>query len=132
MGWGVNNDETFPALIASKVEVPVLNLGVASYGTVREVIRIRMHPRFQDANCIVYQYSWNDFETRTASFSPWVPYLLPRRKEFEALLADYGKRKINLQDVMLQTFDFLVNHSTRDCCEYLRNGMSSPWRMMIL
>ena len=62
MGWGVNNDETFPALIASKVEVPVLNLGVASYGTVREVIRIRMHPRFQDANCIVYQYSWNDFD----------------------------------------------------------------------
>ena len=109
MGWGVNNDETFPALIASKVEVPVLNLGVASYGTVREVIRIRMHPRFQDANCIVYQYSWNDFDENSV-FLAMGALPPPTPERFEALLADYGKRKINLQDVMLQTFDFLVNH----------------------
>ena len=98
--------------------MPVLNLGVASYGTVREVIRIRMHPRFQDANCIVYQYSWNDFD-ETASFSPWVPYLLPRRKD-RSLAGRLWQAKNNLQDVMLQTFDFLVNHPLRDCCEYLR------------
>ena len=30
MGWGVNDDDTFVSLIASRVEVPVLNLGVAS------------------------------------------------------------------------------------------------------
>jgi len=59
MGWGVNDDETFASIIASKAEVPVLNLGVSSYGTVREIMRLRMHPRFQEANCIFIQYSWN-------------------------------------------------------------------------
>jgi hypothetical protein len=109
MGWGVNDDETFPALIASRVEVPVLNLGVASYGTVREVMRIRMHPRFQDANCIVYQYSWNDFDENSV-FLAMGALPPPTPEKFEALLGDYGKRKIGIQDVMLQAFDFLVNH----------------------
>ena len=109
MGWGVNDDETFPALIASRVEVPVLNLGVASYGTVREVMRIRMHPRFQDANCIVYQYSWNDFDENSV-FLAMGALPPPTPEKFEALLGDYGKRKIGITDVMLQTFDFLVNH----------------------
>jgi hypothetical protein len=109
MGWGVNDDETFPALIASRVEVPVLNLGVASYGTVREVMRVRMHPRFQEANCIVYQYSWNDFDENSV-FLAMGALPPPTPEKFEALLGDYGKRKIGIQDVMLQAFDFLVNH----------------------
>ena len=46
MGWGVNDNETFGRLIASQINVPVFNLGVSSYGTVREIMRVRMHPRF--------------------------------------------------------------------------------------
>ena len=62
MGWGVNDDETFASIISSRVQVPVLNLGVASYGTVRELMRVRMHSRLDEANCIFIQYSWNDFQ----------------------------------------------------------------------
>jgi hypothetical protein len=69
MGWGVNDDEAFASIIASKVEVPVLNLGVSSYGTVREIMRLRMHPRFQEANCIFIQYSWNDFQENAVFFA---------------------------------------------------------------
>jgi hypothetical protein len=84
-------------------------LGVASYGTVREVMRVRMHPRFQEANCIVYQYSWNDFDENSV-FLAMGALPPPTPEKFEALLGDYGKRKIGIQDVMLQAFDFLVNH----------------------
>ena len=38
MGWGVNDGETFASLVAASIEAPVLNLGVASYGTVREIM----------------------------------------------------------------------------------------------
>ena len=62
MGWGVNDDETFAAIISSRVAVPVLNLGVSSYGTVRELIRVRMQPSLDEASCIFIQYSWNDFQ----------------------------------------------------------------------
>jgi hypothetical protein len=109
MGWGVNDDDTFVSLIASRVEVPVLNLGVASYGTVREIIRIRMHPRFQDANCIVIQYSWNDFdENKVFLAEGTLPY--PTPEKFQMLLSDYGKRKVRFQDVMQHTFDLMLNY----------------------
>ena len=109
MGWGVNDDETFASIIASKVEVPVLNLGVSSYGTVREIIRIRMHPRFQEANCIFIQYSWNDFQ-ENAVFLARGSLPAPTPALFEKLVSDYGRRKVRFLDVMRQTFDMMVDY----------------------
>jgi len=83
MGWGVNDGETFASLIAASIEAPVLNLGVASYGTVREIMRVRMQPRFQDANCIVIQYSWNDFDENSV-FLARGALPSPTRKEISA------------------------------------------------
>jgi hypothetical protein len=109
MGWGVNDDETFASLIASKIEVPVLNLGVSSYGTVREIIRIRMHSRFQEANCIFIQYSWNDFQ-ENAVFLARGSLPAPTPARFDKLVSDYGRRKVRFLDVMLQTFDMMVDY----------------------
>ena len=108
MGWGVNDDETFASIIASRVDVPVLNLGVSSYGTVREIIRVRMHPRFQEANCIFIQYSWNDFQENTV-FLAQGSLPAPRRALFEKLVSDYGRRKVRFIDVMRQTFDMMLD-----------------------
>jgi len=109
MGWGVNDGETFASLIASGIEAPVLNLGVASYGTVREIMRVRMQPRFQDANCIVIQYSWNDFDENSV-FLARGALPSPTRKRFQLLVSDYGKRDVSFQDVMRRTFDVMWNH----------------------
>jgi hypothetical protein len=109
MGWGVNDGETFASLIASRVEAPVLNLGVSSYGTVREIMRIRMQPRFQDANCIVIQYSWNDFDENSV-FLARGALPSPTPEKFQRLLSDYGKRDVSFRDVMLRTFDFMLNY----------------------
>src|SRR5262245_45814127 len=109
MGWGVDDGETFVSLIASSIEAPVLNLGVASYGTVREIMRVRMQPRFQDANCIVIQYSWNDFDENSV-FLARGALPSPTRKRFQLLLSDYGKRGVSFQDVLIRAFDLMLNH----------------------
>src|SRR6185312_3368302 len=109
MGWGVNDDETFASIIASRVEVPVFNLGVSSYGTVREITRIRMHPRFQETNCIFIQYSWNDFQENEV-FLARGRLPPPTRARFNELVKDYGRRKLGFVDVLLQTFDMMVDY----------------------
>jgi lysophospholipase L1-like esterase len=109
MGWGVNDGETFASLIAASIEAPVLNLGVASYGTVREIMRIRMQPRFQDANCIVIQYSWNDFDENSV-FLARGALPPPTRRRFQQLVSDYGKRDVGFQDVMRRTFEVMWNN----------------------
>src|SRR5262249_3460944 len=109
MGWGVNDGETFASLIAASIEAPVLNLGVASYGTVREIMRIRMQPRFQDATCIVIQYSWNDFDENSV-FLAGGALPPPTRRRFQQLVSDYGKRDIGFPDVMRRSFDVMWNN----------------------
>jgi len=109
MGWGVNDDETFASIIASRVEVPVFNLGVSSYGTVREITRVRMHPRFQETNCIFIQYSWNDFQENEV-FLARGRLPPPTRARFNELVKDYGRRKLGFVDVLLQTFDMMVDY----------------------
>jgi hypothetical protein len=37
MGWGVQQDETFPRVLARGAGLKVLNAGISSYGTVREL-----------------------------------------------------------------------------------------------
>jgi hypothetical protein len=109
MGWGVNDDETFASIIASKVKVPVLNLAVSSYGTVREIMRLRMHPRFQEANCIFIQYSWNDFQENSVFLARGgLPVPTPER--FQQLVFNYGRSRVQFWDVLRQTFDMMVDY----------------------
>ena len=59
MGWGVPQDETFPALIARATGRRVLNAAVSSYGTVREMRMLERVDRRRLAWLIV-QYNAND------------------------------------------------------------------------
>ena len=42
MGWGVNDNETFSAILEQKINRPVYNLAVSGYGTQRELIRLKI------------------------------------------------------------------------------------------
>ena len=61
MGWGVQQDETFPARIEKMTGQKVLNAGMSSFGTVRE---LRQLARLDTSNCrwVVLQYCDNDME----------------------------------------------------------------------
>lgn len=59
MGWGVQQDETFPEVIARETGATVLNAAVSSYGTVRERIMLDRVDTSRLRTLIV-QYSDND------------------------------------------------------------------------
>jgi len=60
MGWGVNDTETFAAQLQALSGRPVYNLGVASYGTARELIRLKQSGVLDKVDTVVLQYCNND------------------------------------------------------------------------
>ena len=65
MGWGVDQDETLTRVLAQKAERRVLNAGVSSYGTARE-IQLLERLDVSRLDTLIIQYSDNDWpENRT-------------------------------------------------------------------
>lgn len=60
MGWGVNDHETFSAHLQKLSNRPVYNLGVASYGTAREMIRLEKSGLLDRVDTVLIQYCNND------------------------------------------------------------------------
>ena len=60
MGWGVNDHETFAAHLQTLSGRPVYNLGVASYGTARELIRLEKSGVLDKVDTVIIQYCNND------------------------------------------------------------------------
>jgi len=59
MGWGVNDLETLSAHLQRLSGRPVYNLGVASYGTVREVLRLKRSGTLDRVDTVILQYCNN-------------------------------------------------------------------------
>lgn len=60
MGWGANDEETFAAQLQALSGRPVYNLGVASYGTARELIRLQNSGALDKVDTVILQYCNND------------------------------------------------------------------------
>lgn len=60
MGWGVNDSETFSYKLEKLSNKKVYNLGVSSYGTVREIKRLLLSPYYKNSKTIIIQYHPND------------------------------------------------------------------------
>ncbi|MDA8123583.1 MAG: hypothetical protein M0009_00115 [Deltaproteobacteria bacterium] len=61
MGWGVDQEETFARVLGKKTGLKVLNAGVASYGTAREMLSLG---RLETGRLkyLIVQYCENDFD----------------------------------------------------------------------
>jgi hypothetical protein len=59
MGWGVPQDSTFAALMERRTGLRVLDTGVSSYGTARELMGLR-RVDMSSARDLIIQYSFND------------------------------------------------------------------------
>ena len=60
MGWGVNDNETFSYNLQKLTNKKVINLGVASYGTVREIKRLKLNKFYDQVDTVIIQYHLND------------------------------------------------------------------------
>jgi hypothetical protein len=65
MGWGVEDNETFSAILEESIKQKVYNLGVSSYATERKFIRLINHSNFKKIETIFAQYCDNDFSENT-------------------------------------------------------------------
>jgi hypothetical protein len=59
LGWGVPYRQSYPFLLSASIGLPVLNTGMSSYGTAREVASVRGLP-MDSVSAVVIQYSYND------------------------------------------------------------------------
>jgi len=66
MGWGVNDRETFANVLQDELKRPVYNLGVSSYGTVRELLRLQQSGLIDKVDTILIQYAANDLTENAA------------------------------------------------------------------
>lgn len=62
MGWGVQDEETYAAELQRLSNRPVFNLGVASYGTVRELLRLERSGVLDKVDTIILQYCGDDLK----------------------------------------------------------------------
>jgi hypothetical protein len=59
MGWGVEQDETFSKILEEAINARVLNTGISSYGTVRELLLLRRLDKSR-LRYVIVQYYYND------------------------------------------------------------------------
>jgi hypothetical protein len=65
LGWGVHQDESYPNQLERLINLPVLNTGMSSYGTAREIETIRRLDTSK-IQWVVLQYCYNDFDENLA------------------------------------------------------------------
>jgi hypothetical protein len=119
MGWGVNDDETFSHLLQAALRIPVYNLGVSSYGTVREIERALLHPEFKTARCVIVSYDRNDKRENITYLENGA--LPPPTKERFEYLQDRQTVDLSLTFVLAKTFEHLVDHPG-DIFWFLKSG----------
>lgn len=126
MGWGVNDHETFAYHLEKKIKKKVLNLGVASYGTIREIKRLKLNNYYNQVETIIIQYHLNDiYENQKLSFEKkysldeyesefklnkfnYLKFVLRHfKKSFRLLFQDIKNKIFKAQDV--QPHDFKIH-----------------------
>jgi hypothetical protein len=93
MGWGVEADETFASRVRQRTGLRVLNTGVSSYGTARELLLLRRvdtrHMRF-----LLIQYDRNDaWENAALERHGGSLPMRPRERFEHTLLGSSRKRR---------------------------------------
>ncbi|HEY5604582.1 MAG TPA: hypothetical protein VIM41_15880 [Gammaproteobacteria bacterium] len=84
MGWGVDQDETFVQRLEKSTGLKILNAGVSSYGTVRE-IRLLERLDLSAAEYLVLQYTSNDVSENATLFTKGALNILSEEKYLDTV-----------------------------------------------
>lgn len=91
MGWGVQQDESFPELIERRTGRRVLNAAVSSFGTVREG-RMLDRVDLSRTTTLIVQYAPNDFNENDEFLKRGNQYMPSSREEWLAAIAEQRRR----------------------------------------
>ena len=96
MGWGVNDNETFSYYLENLLKKRVFNMGVSSYGTTREIKKLKNSPYYNDQSTIVIQYHRNDiYENRELNINK-----IYSKEEFNSIFDFKKKNPTNIKFIL--------------------------------
>lgn len=84
LGWGVEHEETFSSLLEKKLQRKVLNVGMSSYGTARELLSLRKVDR-SNLRLLVIQHCDNDLEENESYIRHGGKLQIMSREKYEEL-----------------------------------------------
>jgi lysophospholipase L1-like esterase len=92
MGWGVDQEQALPQVLARKLGRKVLNAAVSSYGTAREMLMLK-RLNTSKLRVLVVQYSDNDLpENRTFRLeSNQLPIM--SEQQYQTIVSHYGSQR---------------------------------------
>ena len=92
MGWGVQQDETIPRVLARKSGMKVLNAAVSSYATVREM---KMLDRLDTSNLkvLIIQYADNDLPENRTFHEQGGHLPIASEAQYQAIVAHYQSQQ---------------------------------------
>ena len=96
---GVNDHDTFYYHIEKKLNKKIYNLAVSSYGTVREIKRLKLSPFYKNSKTIIIQYHPNDLgENKELNINK-----IYSKDEFDKIF-DQANSNSNIYSLILGTY----------------------------
>lgn len=94
-GWGVEQSQTFSAIIGNKTGCKVFNLGVSSYGTARQITDLNQRGILNTdlPTHLFIQYCDNDFKENTIYQKNNGILPVMSKQKYQAIIKSYEERK---------------------------------------
>ncbi|MHB8068362.1 MAG: hypothetical protein ACYDIC_10735 [Desulfobaccales bacterium] len=92
MGWGAEQDETFPKVIEAKTGLTVLNCSCSSYGTAREMLLLKKAKRDR-LQYLIIQYCNNDYEENLSFLDNGNKLITMSRENYEKYVKENREAK---------------------------------------
>ncbi|THB66093.1 MAG: hypothetical protein D6E12_11355 [Desulfovibrio sp.] len=89
-GWGVEQDQTYAKVLETQVDRTVLNGGVPSYGTAREMILLKRMDR-SNLQAVVIVYNVNDYEENVSFLEGGGNLEISGQERWEAIVEEHAE-----------------------------------------
>lgn len=109
MGWGVKDNETFSYNLQKLTGKKVINQGVSSYGTIREIKRLKRSKYYDQVDTIIIQYHVND-KGENIYMDPKKVYKEEDFKDYFYSYEDKSSSLIMLLRIYKKTLRLLFSH----------------------
>jgi hypothetical protein len=92
MGWGVDQERSYPSLIEKATGKKVLNAAISSFGTAREV-KLLKQLGIKQPHTVILQYHANDFEENKISEDHHYKLPIRTQQQYDSLRLSIDKKK---------------------------------------